>query len=96
MAKFAANLSMMFNEVPFIQRFERAAQAGFTGVEYLFPYEEQPEAIAEELKKHGLTQALFNMPAGIGLLVSAEWHRYQVVKMNLQKAFIRHCTMLRH
>lgn len=37
MAKFAANLSMMFNEVPFIQRFERAAQAGFTGVEYLFP-----------------------------------------------------------
>ncbi|MEX9755158.1 2-oxo-tetronate isomerase [Providencia vermicola] len=64
MAKFAANLSMMFNEVPFIQRFERAAQAGFTGVEYLFPYEEQPEAIAEELKKHGLTQALFNMPAG--------------------------------
>ncbi|HFT1528583.1 TPA: 2-oxo-tetronate isomerase [Providencia stuartii] len=64
MAKFAANLSMMFNEVPFIQRFERAAQAGFTGVEYLFPYEEQLEAIAEQLEKYGLTQALFNMPAG--------------------------------
>lgn len=64
MAKFAANLSMMFNEVPFIQRFERAAQAGFKGVEYLFPYEEEAEVIAAELKKHQLTQALFNMPAG--------------------------------
>ncbi|SUC34417.1 Hydroxypyruvate isomerase [Providencia rustigianii] len=64
MAKFAANLSMMFNEVPFMQRFERAANAGFTGVEYLFPYEEDAEAIAAELKKHHLTQALFNMPAG--------------------------------
>ncbi|HGF6562307.1 hydroxypyruvate isomerase family protein [Providencia sp. PROV188] len=64
MAKFAANLSMMFNEVPFIQRFERAAQAGFKGVEYLFPYEEDADVIAGELKKHQLTQALFNMPAG--------------------------------
>ena len=64
MAKFAANLSMMFNEVPFIQRFESAANAGFCGVEYLFPYEEKPQVIAEQLKKHNLTQALFNMPAG--------------------------------
>jgi len=64
MARFAANLSMMFNEVPFIQRFERAAQAGFTGVEYLFPYEEDADSIAFELQKHHLTQALFNMPAG--------------------------------
>jgi len=39
MPKFAANLSMMFNEVPFIERFSAAADAGFTGVEYLFPYE---------------------------------------------------------
>ena len=39
MAKFAANLSMMFNEVPFMQRFESAANAGFKGVEYHFPYE---------------------------------------------------------
>ncbi|MGO2306497.1 2-oxo-tetronate isomerase [Providencia sp.] len=64
MAKFAANLSMMFNEVPFIQRFERAAQAGFSGVEYLFPYEEDADSIAFELQKHHLTQVLFNMPAG--------------------------------
>lgn len=64
MAKFAANLSMMFNEVPFIERFGRAANAGFQGVEYLFPYEEQPAAIVEQLTKHNLTQVLFNMPAG--------------------------------
>ncbi|HDN2511448.1 MULTISPECIES: 2-oxo-tetronate isomerase [Providencia] len=64
MAKFAANLSMMFNEVPFMQRFESAANAGFKGVEYLFPYEEDANLIANELKKHNLTQALFNMPAG--------------------------------
>lgn len=64
MAKFAANLSMMFNEVPFIQRFERAAHASFSGVEYLFPYEESAEAIATELAKYNLTQVLFNMPAG--------------------------------
>lgn len=64
MAKFAANLSMMFNEVPFIQRFERAANAGFNGVEYLFPYEEDADVIANELNKYHLTQALFNMPAG--------------------------------
>ena len=64
MAKFAANLSMMFTEVPFIQRFERAANAGFNGVEYLFPYEEDANVIAGELSKHHLTQALFNMPAG--------------------------------
>lgn len=64
MAKFAANLSMMFNEVPFIQRFERGAQAGFSGVEYLFPYEEDADSIAFELQKHHLTQVLFNMPAG--------------------------------
>nr|WP_314264898.1 2-oxo-tetronate isomerase [uncultured Moellerella sp.] len=64
MAKFAANLSMMFTEVPFVARFERAAQAGFKGVEYLFPYEEEAEVLAEQLKKQGLTQVLFNMPAG--------------------------------
>ncbi|HEJ9437009.1 TPA: hydroxypyruvate isomerase family protein [Proteus mirabilis] len=64
MARFAANLSMMFNEVPFIQRFERAAKAGFKGVEYLFPYEENAQTIAQELAKHHLTQVLFNLPAG--------------------------------
>ncbi|RAX04362.1 MULTISPECIES: 2-oxo-tetronate isomerase [unclassified Photorhabdus] len=64
MAKFAANLSMMFNDVPFTERFARAAKAGFKGIEYLFPYEVAAEELAALLKQHQLTQALFNMPAG--------------------------------
>ena len=64
MPRFAANLSMMFNEVSFLERFGRAAAAGFEAVEFLFPYEHPPEAIAAELRTHGLTQALFNLPPG--------------------------------
>jgi len=62
--KFAANLSMMFTEWVFLDRFAAAADAGFAAVEYLFPYEHAPEAIAQRLQRHGLTQALFNMPPG--------------------------------
>ncbi len=64
MPRFAANLSMMFTDVPFLERFGRAAAAGFEAVEFLFPYEHPPEAIAVELDRHGLTQALFNLPPG--------------------------------
>lgn len=64
MPKFAANLTMMFNEVPFLERFALAAQAGFSAVEFLFPYAFTPDEIADRLAKHGLTQALFNMPPG--------------------------------
>lgn len=64
MPRFAANLTMMFNEVPFLDRFAEAAKAGFTGVEFLFPYEWEAEAIAERLRECGLAQALFNMPPG--------------------------------
>lgn len=64
MPHFAANLSMMFTEWPFLDRFAAAAQAGFTAVEYLFPYEHPPEAIADRLARNGLTQALFNLPPG--------------------------------
>jgi 2-dehydrotetronate isomerase len=64
MPVFAANLTMMFNEHPFLDRFAAAADAGFTAVEFLFPYEHPPEAIGERLRRHGLTQALFNMPPG--------------------------------
>jgi hydroxypyruvate isomerase len=64
MPKFAANLSMMFNEVPFIERFSAAADAGFTGVEYLFPYEFPAEVISAELRKHNLVNVMFNLPAG--------------------------------
>jgi 2-dehydrotetronate isomerase len=64
MPKFAANLSMMFTEHAFLDRFDAAAAAGFAAVEYLFPYEHPPEAIAERLRRNGLTQALFNLPPG--------------------------------
>jgi 2-dehydrotetronate isomerase len=64
MPRFAANLSMMFTEVPFLDRFDAAAKAGFTSVEFLFPYEHPAEAIGERLRRNGLTQALFNLPPG--------------------------------
>ncbi|WP_299258248.1 2-oxo-tetronate isomerase [uncultured Kushneria sp.] len=64
MPRFAANLTMMFNEVSFMQRFEQAADQGFEAVEYLFPYAFEAEAIARELKRHDLKQVLFNLPAG--------------------------------
>lgn len=64
MPRFAANLTLMFNEWSFLDRFDAAAEAGFTAVEYLFPYEHPPEAVAERLKRNGLTQALFNLPPG--------------------------------
>jgi hydroxypyruvate isomerase len=64
MPKFAANLTMMFNELPFLDRFRAAAEAGFRGVEYLSPYEFPVDMIAGELAKCGLTNVLFNLPAG--------------------------------
>ena len=64
MPKFDANLTMLFTDVEFLGRFERASRAGFKAVEYLFPYEWPREQVAEELHKHGLEQVLFNLPAG--------------------------------
>src|ERR1700674_2452368 len=64
MPKFCANLTLLFNEHAFIDRFAAAAKAGFKGVEYLFPYEHDKNKLAEELKKHRLTQVLHNLPAG--------------------------------
>lgn len=64
MPRFAANLTMMFTEVPFLERFGAAAKAGFEGVEFLFPYEHSPQEIAGLLKGNGLDNVLFNMPPG--------------------------------
>jgi 2-dehydrotetronate isomerase len=64
MPRFAANLTMMFNEVPFLDRFDAAAKAGFTAVEFLFPYDHPAEEVGKRLKAAGLTQALFNLPPG--------------------------------
>jgi hydroxypyruvate isomerase len=64
MPRFAANLSMMFNEWDFLDRFDAAAAAGFEAVEFLFPYEVPAEAIGERLRRNNLTQALFNLWPG--------------------------------
>ncbi|KQP37659.1 2-oxo-tetronate isomerase [Methylobacterium sp. Leaf106] len=64
MPRFAANLTLLFTEHAFLDRFEAASRAGFTSVEFLFPYEHSPEAIAARLAAHGLDLVLFNMPPG--------------------------------
>ena len=64
MPKFNANLTMMFTEVDFYDRFERAAKAGFTAVEYLFPYEWPAAELLEKLEENKLSQVLHNLPGG--------------------------------
>ena len=64
MPRFAANLSMLYPELDFLQRFEAAARDGFQAVEFLFPYPFEARALAERLKGTGLRQVLFNAPPG--------------------------------
>lgn len=64
MPKIAANLTMLFTEYPFLERFRRAADAGFTAVEFQFPYEHDADDIRNELERNNLELVLFNLPAG--------------------------------
>jgi 2-dehydrotetronate isomerase len=64
MPQFAANLSMMYTELPFLDRFEAAAKDGFKAVEYLFPYAFDANELAARLSANGLQQVLFNAPPG--------------------------------
>jgi hydroxypyruvate isomerase len=64
MPKYAANLTMLFNDVPFLDRFAAAAQHGFKGVEFLFPYDFEPAQLKERLQQHQLQMVLHNLPAG--------------------------------
>lgn len=64
MPRFAANLTMMFTELPFLDRFESASKAGFKAVEYLFPYDFAETELTARLKRFGLEQILHNLPAG--------------------------------
>jgi hydroxypyruvate isomerase len=64
MPRFAANLTMMYNEHAFLDRFAAAARDGFKGVEFLFPYEHPAPEIRRRLDEHGLALALFNAPPG--------------------------------
>lgn len=70
MPRFAANLTMMFNEVPFLERFGAAAQAGFRGVEFLSPYDFQPAEVATRARAHDVEVVLFN--AAIGDMAAGE------------------------
>ena len=64
MPRFAANLSMLFTEVPLLDRFERAARAGFSSVEMQFPYEAPAASLRDKLVSHGLKMVLHNLPGG--------------------------------
>ena len=64
MPKFCANLTLLYNEHEFLERFGAAARAGFKGVEYLFPYDYDKHQLAELLNRHKLIQVLHNLPAG--------------------------------
>lgn len=64
MPRFAANLSMMYPELPFLDRFEAAARDGFQAVEFLFPYDHPAPELAARLRDNGLQQVLFNAPPG--------------------------------
>lgn len=90
MPRFAANLTLMFNEVPFLDRFEAAAEAGFAAVEFLFPYDHPAEAIGERLQRFGLTQALFNLPPGDWDAgekgFAARPHKFAALQASLQRA----------
>ena len=92
MPKFAANLSMMFTEWTFLDRFDAAAAAGFAAVEYLFPYDYDAEAIAERLKRNGRVQALFNLPAGDWANgergIAALPGRFDELKASLERALV--------
>ena len=102
MPKFAANLTMLFTEVDFLDRFEAAAKAGFKGVEYLFPYPYPKGALAERLARHGLTQVLHNLPAGdwakgergIACLLGREAEFRDGVKTAISYAKALNCPLL--
>ena len=64
MPRFAANLSFLFNEVPFLDRFGEAAQTGFRAVEFMFPYDYQVKEVVEQVREHKLEVVLFNAPPG--------------------------------
>ena len=102
MPRFDANLTMLFTEVDFLARFERAARAGFTAVEYLFPYTWQKEQLVEQLRRHSLEQVLFNLPAGnfqagergIACLPDRVWEFQDGVGLAIEYAKALNCTRL--
>jgi hydroxypyruvate isomerase len=72
MPRFCANLTFLFTELPFLDRFEAAAKAGFKAIEAGNPYEASAADVASRLRTHGLAPALFNTPAGNAAAASAD------------------------
>lgn len=64
MLKLSANISLLFAELPFLERFKAAANAGFTAVETMYPYDQDPVRMAEQLDAHGLEMSVINLPPG--------------------------------
>src|SRR5688572_8669560 len=98
MPKIAANLSMLFTEYPFLERFERAAAAGFSAVEFLFPYEEQASDIIDRLAGNNLALVLFNLPSGNWAAgdrgIAAIYDRQEEFRSGVAKA-VEYATALR-
>ncbi len=102
MPRFSANLSMLYPELPFLERFAAAAADGFRALEYVGAYDHPPELIAELLARHGLEQALFNFPAGawdkgergLGGLPGREAEFRDSIETAIRYAKATHCTRL--
>ena len=89
MINFAANLSMMFTESDFMERFQLASQKGFKGVEYLFPYDYKKEDIKNELEKNNLKQILLIFQQEILRLEIEVLQSFQIENQNFKKEFIK-------
>ncbi len=102
MLQFAANLSMLYQEFDFLDRFKAAADDGFTAVEYLFPYDFKAQDIAQRLHSHGLAQVLFNAPPGdwaagergLACLPDREDEFRQSIDRALEYAAALHCPRI--
>lgn len=88
MPRFAANLSMMFTEVPFIERFAAARKAGFDAVEFLFPYDYSIQQIQQQLAQNHLTLALFNTALGMLMRVNGDYPPFPDVSTKLARTSI--------
>ena len=93
MPRFAANLTMMFTEWPFLDRFAAAAEAGFEAVEFLFPYEHAPEEIAARLERNGLRSSTSTCRRATGRPASAAWRRCRGARPSSRQASRRRWPM---
>jgi len=94
MPKFAASVSWLFQDVPLIERFERAARAGFEAVEVQAPYEEPAEALAAELTRHNLEAVLINVQPGLAAMPDQEPQFRGAVERALRYAETMDCRQM--